>query len=227
MGIRDDGSVLDANLAVGPQHIPTRGGGGNDGDAKEIGGRPQQGGEVAKVPRGNLETGILGDENLGSIGQGAGERELVAIEGGEIRDVAIRGAGEAGEVEHLGGAVAGLLDVEAGNLEKRHGNVFRDGEGIEEEWLGEDETEGVVAEIEPGGVIQGTGGLGLEPDLAGIRPVEEAEDAQEHARAGTGRAGEECEAPGLDGEGDAAQSSRGRAVMKESIGAQQWGDGHG
>ena len=221
MGIRDDGTLLDANLPVRPQHIRTGGRGGNEGDAKEIGGRAQQRGEVAKVPRGNLEAGILGDENLGSIGEGAGKRELVAVEEGKLRDGAIRASGEAGEIEHLGGAGAGLLDVEAGNLKERHRDIFRDREGIQQERLCEEEPEGVVAEIEPGGVIEGTGGLGLEPDLAGIRPVEKAEEAQEQARAGTGRPGEEGKASGLDGEGDAAQSPCGRAVMEESIGAQQ------
>ena len=49
---------------------------------------------------------------------------------------------------------AGLLDIESADLEEGHCDVFSDGEGTEQERLGKEETEKVVAEAEAVGVVK-------------------------------------------------------------------------
>jgi hypothetical protein len=114
-----------------------------------------------------------------------------------------------------------LLDVETGDFEEGHGDVLRDGEGIEEEGLGEEVAEVVVAKVEAGGVIEGGGGTGIEPEFTGIGALEKAEDAEEKAGAGIGGAGEEGEACGLDGEGEVAQLRGRGAEMGEGLRLEQ------
>jgi hypothetical protein len=194
---------------------------GDHGNAKEIGDAAEEGCELAEFRRQKLEAGILGDEDPGADGQGAGEGELVMIEWAQAGDSQVGGGGEAGKIEDLCGAGASLLDVEPADLEQRHGDIFRYGEGIQEERLGEEETKLMVAKVEPGGVIEGSGGLGIEPEFAGVRPLEEAEDPEEEPRAGVEPAGEEGEAGGLDGQGEPAKLSRRGAVMDEGFSAEK------
>ncbi len=130
--------------------------------------------------------GLVGEEDRGAEGEGAGQGHALLLAAGELDGVVVEAAPEADAVEELAGAGA-TAEIAAGEFHGKEDVLFG-GEGREELVGLEDEAD--FAAAEEGHLVLGEVGdvFAVEDDLAGGGGVEAGEESEEGAFAATGRA---------------------------------------
>ena len=156
------------------------------------------------VVRIEVAGGFVGQEEGGAVDEGAGDGGALHFAAAHlVREGA--GAGcEADEIEHFGGADAGLAGFVAAEEEGQF-DVFHGGHGGEEIEKLEDDAEAVAAVGGEGGVVGAVKGEPVDGDFAGGRLVESAEKIEQGAFAATAGSGHGNEFRGGDLEAQVAQ----------------------
>jgi hypothetical protein len=164
--------------------------------------------------------GFVGEEEFGLVDKGADDGDALAFAAGELAGAVFEAGAEADAIEEFAGAVRALARrVRSLDASVWHKDVFEDGALGQKVVPLKDEADLAVAEVSEGKVIEGGEVLAVEADGAAGGAVEGADDVEECAFAGTGRAD--------DGEGIAGSEVEVYAVENREGGAGCAGIGFG
>jgi hypothetical protein len=201
----DDDAVLHF---VGP--IALGGDGGVVGDEeKGFAAGPDEIGKEAEDAVGIFRVEVagrfVGEDDLGVVGEGAGDSDALLFAAGEVAAGALGFGGKADGVEQFERTVHHGAFAEAAEATHGDHDVFGGGEVLEEEVELEDEAEEFVSflgEI----VIAKTGDiLAIDDEGAVVGAVEESEDVEEGAFAAAGGADDGVDEAGFEAQGDGAE----------------------
>ena len=156
--------------------------------------------------------GFVGEEEFGLVDKGADDGDALAFAARELARAVFEAGAEADAIEEFAGAVRGAgAEGAVFGCECGHKDVFEDGALGQKVVPLKDEADLAVAEVSEGKVIEGGEVLAVEADGAAGWAVEGADDVEECAFAGTGRAD--------DGEGIAGSEVEVYAVKDGECGA--------
>lgn len=151
--------------------------------------------------------GLVGDEDFGLAGDGAGDGDALLFSAGEVAGEFVGFVEEADEVEDSGDGATDFFAAHAGDFEGE-GDVFVDGAGGEEFEVLEDDTEAtaVVGDVAFFDVVEVDA---ADDDFAGVFTFFHGDHFDEGGFAGAGFADEEDEFVGFDMEGDVVEGGAG------------------
>jgi hypothetical protein len=125
-----------------------------------------------------LAGGLVGEQELGAGGEGAGDGDALLLAAGELARALFRVAGEADDVEHEGDAFLALAGVHPGDAEGDADVLGGGQDGDQAEGL-EDERDAGAAQLHPLGLGHGGDVLAGDVDGAAVGPVEAADDVEQ------------------------------------------------
>ena len=149
--------------------------------------------------------GFIGEDEGGVHRQGAGEGDALLLAAGHVGGEVVGPGGEADLAEQVVRALAHGGVREAAIGEDGHHHVFQRREGGDEVVILEDEADGVAAEPGKGCVVQGAGFVAFDEEAALGRAIQQADDVEQGAFAGAGRADEGDEFAAFQSEVDLMQ----------------------
>jgi len=148
--------------------------------------------------------GFVGEKQAGAVHEGAGHGGALHFAAAHLVGESAGARGEADEVEHFGGAGAGVFGAFAAEEEGEFDILDRGHGGEEVEEL-EDDAESFPAVGGEGGLVGGVEGQAVDENFAGVGTVESAEQVEQRAFAAAAGSGHGAESEGFDFQRHVAQ----------------------